>query len=176
MAPITDAGELDMAAFASASSTRTRMVAVVWVSNALGTINPVAEIVELAHARGVPVLIDGAQAVPHLPVDVQALGADFYVFSGHKLYGPIGHRRALRARPSCLEAMPPYQGGGDMIDHVTLRAGRPTTTCRTSFEAGTPDIAGIVGLGAAIDYVEGLGHRRHRGARAAISWPTARGR
>jgi cysteine desulfurase/selenocysteine lyase len=155
VAPVTDAGELDMAAFRERLSDRTRMVAVAWVSNVLGTINPVAEIVDLAHARGVPVLLDAAQAVQHLPVDVQAIPADFLVLSGHKLYGPSGVG-VLYGRAEILEAMPPYQGGGDMIDHVRW-SGTTFNDIPFRFEAGTPDIAGIVALGAAIDYVEGLG-------------------
>jgi cysteine desulfurase/selenocysteine lyase len=131
------------------------MVAVVWVSNVLGSVNPVEEIVELAHARGVPVLLDAAQAVQHLPVDVQAVPADFLVFSGHKLYGPSGVG-VLYGRAEILEAMPPYQGGGDMIDHVRW-SGTTFNDIPFRFEAGTPDIAGIVALGAAIDYVEALG-------------------
>ena len=155
VAPVTDAGELDMAAFRERLTERTRMVAVVWVSNVLGTINPVAEIVDLAHARGVPVLLDAAQAVQHLPVDVQAVPADFLVLSGHKLYGPSGVG-VLYGRAEILEAMPPYQAGGDMIDHVRW-SGTTFNDIPFRFEAGTPDIAGIVALGAAIDYVEGLG-------------------
>jgi cysteine desulfurase/selenocysteine lyase len=153
--PITDAGELDLERFDELLSPRTKLVAVVHVSNALGTVNPVEEIVRRAHARGVPVLVDGAQAAAHLPIDVQALGADFYAFSGHKLYGPTGIG-ALYGRAEHLEAMPPWHGGGDMIREVrfegTTFAGLPN-----KFEAGTPDIAGAVGLGAAIDYLNGLG-------------------
>jgi cysteine desulfurase / selenocysteine lyase len=155
VAPVTDAGELDMAAFRERLTERTRMVAVAWVSNVLGTINPVAEIVDLAHARGVPVLLDAAQAVQHLPVDVQAIPADFLVLSGHKLYGPSGVG-VLYGRAEILEAMPPYQGGGDMIDHVRW-SGTTFNDIPFRFEAGTPDIAGIVALGVAIDYVGALG-------------------
>ncbi len=134
---------------------RTRLVAVAHVSNVLGTINPVRRIIEVAHGRGVPVLVDGAQAVPRLAVDVQELGCDFYVFSGHKLYGPTGIG-ALYARADLLEAMPPYQGGGEMISSVSFEK----TTYNEipyKFEAGTPDIAGAIGLAAAIDYVEAIG-------------------
>jgi cysteine desulfurase/selenocysteine lyase len=154
-APVTDAGELDLAAFAERITARTRFVGVVWVSNVLGTVNPVHEIVRLAHARGLPILVDAAQAVQHVPVDVQELGADFLVFSSHKLYGPSGVG-VLHAKAEHLEAMPPYQGGGDMIDRVRFE-GSTWNEIPFKFEAGTPDIAGIVALGAAIDYVEGLG-------------------
>ena len=155
VAPITDRGEVDLAAFAALLGERTRMAAVAHVSNALGTVNPVGEMVRLAHARGVPVLVDGAQAVAHLPVDVQNLGCDFYAFSGHKLYGPTGIG-ALYGKREHLDAMPPYQGGGDMILSVsfekTIYAPVPA-----KFEAGTPNITGAVGLGAAIDYLQGIG-------------------
>jgi cysteine desulfurase/selenocysteine lyase len=134
---------------------RTKLVAVTHVSNALGTINPVREIIDLAHRRRIAVLIDGAQAVPHLAVDVQSLDCDFYAFSGHKLYGPSGIG-VLFGKAGLLEAMPPYQGGGDMISSVTFEK---TTYNRMpyKFEAGTPHIAGAVGLGAAIEYVSDIG-------------------
>ncbi len=152
--PITPAGELDLDALPSLFSVRTRLVTLVHVSNALGTINPVREIVEMAHDHGVPVLLDGAQAMPHMRVDVQALDCDFYAFSGHKLFGPTGIG-VLYGRESVLEAMPPYQGGGEMIRTVsfdkTTFAGLPHR-----FEAGTPDIAGAIGLGRAIEYLEKL--------------------
>ena len=154
-APISDAGELDLDAFDRLLSPRTRMVAVAWVSNVLGTVNPVARLVARAHARGVPILVDAAQAVQHIPVDVQALGADFLAFSGHKLYGPSGVG-VLYGQGAHLESMPPYQGGGDMIERVSF-AGTTWNEIPFKFEAGTPDIAGIVALGAAIDYVESLG-------------------
>ena len=151
-APVTGAGELDVDAFERLLTGRTRIVALAHVSNALGTINPVREIVELAHARGIAVLIDGAQAVAHMVVDVQALGCDFYAFSGHKVFGPTGIG-VLYGRLPLLESMPPYQGGGDMISSVTFER-----TCYNAvphkFEAGTPHIAGAVGLAAAIDYFE----------------------
>jgi cysteine desulfurase / selenocysteine lyase len=154
-APVGDDGELLLDALAGHINERTRMVAVVWVSNVLGTVNPVHELVRLAHARGVPILIDAAQAVQHIPVDVQELGADFLVFSGHKLYGPSGVG-VLHGKAAHLDAMPPYQGGGDMIERVSF-AGTTWNEIPFKFEAGTPDIAGIVALGAAIDYVQGLG-------------------
>ena len=136
-------------------SPRTRLVAVAHVSNALGTINPVKQIIELAHAEGVPVLLDGAQAVPHLPVDVRELDCDFYVFSGHKLFGPTGIG-VLHGKARLLEAMPPYQGGGDMIRSVTFEK-TIYNDLPYKFEAGTPHIAGAIGLGAAIDYVDAAG-------------------
>ena len=154
-APVTDAGELPLDALVERITDRTRMIAVVWVSNVLGTVNPVHEIVRIAKKRGLPVLIDAAQAVQHIPVDVQELDADFLVFSSHKLYGPSGIG-VLHGKAERLEAMPPYQGGGDMIDRVSF-AGTTWNEIPFKFEAGTPDIAGIVALGAAIDYVQGLG-------------------
>jgi cysteine desulfurase/selenocysteine lyase len=155
VAPIDDTGELVLSALAERIGPRTRLVALVWVSNVLGTVNPVEEVVALAHAQGVPVLLDAAQAVQHRQVDVQALGCDFLVFSGHKLYGPSG-TGVLYGRAELLEAMPPYQGGGDMIEHVRF-TGTTFNEIPFRFEAGTPDIAGIVALGAAIDYVSALG-------------------
>jgi cysteine desulfurase/selenocysteine lyase len=155
VAPIDKSGELIMAEFQRLLTPRTRLVAVAHVSNALGTILPVAEIIAAAHALGVPVLLDGAQAVAHSRVDVQALGADFYAFSGHKLYGPTGIG-VLYGREELLTAMPPWQGGGDMILTVTFE--RTTyNDLPYKFEAGTPNMSGAVGLGAAIDYVETLG-------------------
>lgn len=154
-APVNDEGELVLDAFTRRISERTRMIGVVWVSNVLGTVNPVHELVGIARGRGIPILIDAAQAVQHIPVDVQELGADFLVFSGHKLYGPSGVG-VLHGRAEHLEAMPPYQGGGDMIDRVSFE-GTTWNEIPFKFEAGTPDIAGIVALGAAIDYVDGLG-------------------
>jgi cysteine desulfurase/selenocysteine lyase len=154
-APVNDAGELILDVFAELIGPRTKMIGAVWVSNVLGTVNPVHELVRIAHERSVPILIDAAQAVQHIPVDVQDLGADFLVFSGHKLYGPSGVG-VLHARAEHLEAMPPYQGGGDMIERVSFQ-GTTWNEIPFKFEAGTPDIAGIVALGAAIDYVQGLG-------------------
>jgi cysteine desulfurase/selenocysteine lyase len=156
--PITDDGELVLDALPALLGERTRLVAVAHVSNVLGTINPVREITELAHARGVPVLVDGAQAAPRIPVDVQELGCDFYTVSGHKLYGPNGIG-ALYARAELLEAMPPWQGGGSMIESVsfdkTTFAGVPTR-----FEAGSPNAEGAVGLAAALDFLRALGMER----------------
>jgi cysteine desulfurase/selenocysteine lyase len=155
VAPIDDQGQLVMSELEKLLSKRTRIVAVTHVSNALGTVNPVGKIVALAHAAGAVVLIDGAQAVAHLKVDVQALDCDFYVLSGHKLYGPTGIG-ALYGKAAILEAMPPWQGGGDMIASVSFEK----TTYNVipyKFEAGTPNIAGAIGLGAAIDYLLGLG-------------------
>ncbi|MDB5328990.1 MAG: cysteine desulfurase, SufS subfamily [Phycisphaerales bacterium] len=153
--PMNDAGELQLDEYAKLLNSRTRLVAVNHVSNALGTINDVRRITELAHAAGAKVLVDGAQWVAHRPTDVQALGCDFYCFSGHKLYGPTGIG-VLWGRRELLEKMPPYQGGGDMIESVsfdkTVYAGLPN-----KFEAGTPDISGAAGLGAAIEYVESIG-------------------
>jgi cysteine desulfurase/selenocysteine lyase len=151
VAPITDAGELRLDAYEGLLGPRTRLVAMTHVSNALGTINPVAEIVRQAHDRGIPVLVDGAQAVAHMPVDVQAIGCDFYVFSGHKVFGPTGIG-VLYGRAALLEAMPPYQGGGDMIRSVAFE-GTSYNDVPYKFEAGTPHIAGAIGLAAAIDYL-----------------------
>ena len=155
VAPIDDDGTLQLDEFQRLISPRTRLVAVVHLSNSLGTINPVQDIVRMAHARGVPVLIDGSQSVYHMPVDVQALDCDFYVFTGHKLYGPTGIG-VLYGRESLLEQMPPYQGGGDMIRSVTFNK---TTYAELphKFEAGTPHIAGAIGLGAAVDYLLSVG-------------------
>jgi cysteine desulfurase / selenocysteine lyase len=155
VAPIDDAGELLMDEFEKLLSPRTKLVAVAHVSNALGTVNPVRRIVELAHSFGAPVLVDGAQAVPHLKVDVRALDCDFYAFSGHKLYGPTGIG-VLYGRAALLDAMPPYQGGGDMISQVTFNK-TLYNTLPFKFEAGTPNIAGGIGLGRAIDYVVAIG-------------------
>jgi cysteine desulfurase/selenocysteine lyase len=154
-APISDAGELDMGAFERLLGDRTKLVAVVHLSNVLGTINPIRQMVALAHARGIPVLVDGAQSAPHLRVDVQELDCDFFVFSGHKVFGPTGVG-VLFGKESLLEQMPPYQGGGDMISTVTLE--RSTwAPLPAKFEAGTPMIAQVMGLGAAVDYVSNLG-------------------
>ena len=155
VAPIDDAGTLQLDELERLIGPRTRLVSVVHLSNSLGTINPVRDIVALARRRDVPVLIDGSQAVCHMPVDVQALGCDFYVCTGHKLYGPTGIG-VLYGREALLERMPPWQGGGDMIRSVTFEK---TTYADLphKFEAGTPHIAGAVGLGAAVDYVQRIG-------------------
>ena len=153
--PMNDAGELEMGAFRQLLGPRTRLLAVAHISNALGTVNPVSEMIELAHQQGIPVLVDGAQAVLHQKVDVQALDCDFYCFSSHKMLGPTGVG-VLYGKSELLAAMPPYQGGGDMIRSVTFER----TTYNTPphrFEAGTPNIAGCVGLGAAIDYLTRIG-------------------
>jgi len=152
--PITDEGELRMDLVDSLLTDRTKIVAVVHVSNSLGTINPITTIVEKAHVRGIPVLVDGAQAVAHMPVDVQALGCDFYAMSGHKLFGPTGIG-VLWGRLPLLEKMPPYQGGGDMISAVSFKK-TTYNVVPNKFEAGTPNITGSVGLGAAIDYLNGI--------------------
>jgi cysteine desulfurase/selenocysteine lyase len=154
-APLTAAGEVDLEAFRKLLSPRTRLVAIAHVSNALGTVLPVREIVRLAHAQGVPVLVDGAQAIPHAEVDVRALDCDFYAFSGHKVYGPTGIG-VLYGREALLEAMPPWQGGGEMILSVSIESST-YNELPAKFEAGTPNISGAVGLGAALEFVEGLG-------------------
>jgi cysteine desulfurase/selenocysteine lyase len=153
--PIDDRGDLILEAYEKLLNPRTRMVAVSHVSNALGTINPVQPIIAMAHASGALVLIDGAQAVPHMSVDVRALDADFYAFSGHKLFGPTGVGM-LYGKAKLLESMPPYQGGGDMIKTVTLEKST-YNDLPYKFEAGTPNIAGGIGLGAAFEYVSDVG-------------------
>ena len=158
VAPIDDRGELIVEELEALLSSRTRLVALTWVSNALGTVNPVREVIELAHARGIPVLLDAAQAVQHLPVDVRELDCEFLVFSGHKLYGPSGIG-VLYGKAELLEAMPPYQGGGEMIASVSF-AGTEFNDIPHKFEAGTPAIEAAVALGTAIDYVQGLGLER----------------
>jgi len=152
--PINDAGELILEEFEKLLAPKTKLLAVNQVSNGLGTINPVRWMIEKAHAQGVPVLVDGAQAVPHLKVDVQALDADFYVFSGHKLFGPTGIG-VLYAKARLLEAMPPWQGGGDMISSVSFEKST-YNVIPYKFEAGTPDISGAIGLGAAVDYLNSI--------------------
>jgi cysteine desulfurase/selenocysteine lyase len=155
VAPINRKGELIYEAFEPLLSDKTRLVAVSHMSNALGTINPVEKIIAAAHARNVPVLLDGAQAAPHMKVDVRVLDCDFYAFSGHKLYGPSGIG-VLYGKQALLEAMPPYQGGGDMIRKVTFEKSE-YNKLPYKFEAGTPSIADVVGLGAAIDYLNAIG-------------------
>jgi cysteine desulfurase/selenocysteine lyase len=158
VAPITQSGELIVDEFIARLNPRVKLAAVMHVSNVLGTINPVAELARATRKRGIPLLVDGSQAAPHLPIDVQALGCDFYALTGHKLFGPTG-TGALWARRELLESMPPFFGGGEMIKSVsfekTIFADLPA-----KFEAGTPNIAGFVGLGAALDYVEAVGRDR----------------
>jgi cysteine desulfurase / selenocysteine lyase len=164
--PISDAGDLDLDALDRLLGPRTRILAVTQVSNALGTVTPIAEIVARAHAKGVPVLVDGAQGAPHLGFDVGRVGADFYAFSGHKLYGPTGIG-VLWGRRALLEELPPWQGGGDMIQSVSFEE----TTFNAlpyKFEAGTPDIAGAIGLGAALDWVGEIGLEAIAGHERAI--------
>ena len=158
VAPISDAGEILLEELERLIGPRTKLVAVGHVSNALGTLNPVRRIVELAHARGVPVLVDGAQGAPHLPVDVRGLDCDFYAFSGHKMYGPSGIG-VLYGKAHLLEAMPPWQGGGDMILSVSFEK-TSYNAIPYKFEAGTPNIAGSIALGAAVDYLTRLGMDR----------------
>ena len=153
--PINDDGELLLDEYEKLLNPRTKLVSVVHISNSLGTINPMEQIIEIAHARGVPVLVDGAQSAPHMPIDVQKLDCDFFVFSGHKVYGPTGIG-ALYGKMDLLESMPPYQGGGDMIKSVSFEK-TSYNDLPYKFEAGTPNIAGVIGLGAAIDYLTGLG-------------------
>ena len=152
--PINDAGELDMTAFRSLLSERTRLLSVVWVSNALGTVNPIEEMIALAHEKGVPVCLDAAQAAPHMPIDVKALDCDYLALSGHKIFGPNGVG-ILWGKKELLEVLPPYQGGGDMIESVSFD-GTTYADLPNKFEAGTPNIAGVIGLGAAVDYMAGI--------------------
>lgn len=163
--PVDDSGTIDLDAYAGMLDEKVRMVAVTHVSNALGTVNPVREIIRMAHDAGALTLIDGAQAVGHWPVDMQALDCDFYAFSAHKMFGPTGVG-VLYGRQALLESMPPYQGGGEMIESVSF-AGTTYGKLPFRFEAGTPDIAGVIGLAAAIDYLTGLdreGAARHEDA------------
>ncbi len=154
--PINEDGEMIMSEFDKLLTDKTKIVSINHISNALGTINPIREVIAKAHAKGIPVMIDGAQAIPHLKVDVQELDVDFYTFSGHKMCGPTGIG-ILYGKAALLNAMPPYHGGGEMIETVTFEK----TTYNTlphKFEAGTPDIAGVVGLGAAVEYMQKIGH------------------
>lgn len=160
-APVNDAGELVWSEFLARLSPRTRLIALGHISNSLGTINPIEDVIAAARQRGIPVLIDGAQAAAHVPIDFHALGADFYAVSAHKAYGPTGFG-ALLARREHLEAMPPHLGGGDMIATVSFE-GSTWNEVPYKFEAGTPDMSGAIGFAAALDYIEGLG----RGAIAA---------
>ena len=153
--PMNINGELEMDVLAEMLTERVKLLAIVQVSNALGTVNPVTEICALAKKHGIPVLVDGAQAVPHQAVDVQAIGCDFFCFSGHKMYGPTGIG-ALWGRKEHLQTMRPYQGGGEMIRHVTFEKSE-FNDAPGKFEAGTPNIAGAIGMGAAVDYLQGLG-------------------
>ncbi|MGH9436799.1 MAG: SufS family cysteine desulfurase [Terriglobia bacterium] len=158
VAPINDAGEIVLEEFEKLLSPRVKLACVAHVSNALGTVNPVREIIRMSHARGIPVLIDGAQSAPHVKLDVQELDCDFYAFSGHKVYGPTGIG-VLYGKAALLDAMPPFQGGGDMISSVTFEK-TIYNVLPYKFEAGTPHIAGAIGLGAAIDYVTEIGMER----------------
>ena len=156
--PMNDSGELLMDEYEKILGPRTKLVSVVHMSNSLGTINPIEQIIEMAHSYGAPVLVDGAQSTPHMPIDVRQLNCDFFTFSGHKIFGPTGVG-VLYGKADLLESMPPYQGGGDMIKSVTFEK----TTYNSlpyKFEAGTPNIAGVIGLGAALDYVADIGHDR----------------
>ncbi|HIG07592.1 MAG: cysteine desulfurase [Methylococcales bacterium] len=153
--PMTERGELILDDYAALFNSKTRLVSVAHMSNALGTINPIAEMIKTAHSHNVPVVLDGAQAAPHMVTDVRALDCDFYVFSGHKLYGPAGIG-VLYGKQALLESMPPYQGGGDMIRKVSFQ-GTEYNDLPYKFEAGTPAIADVIGLGAAIDYLTGIG-------------------
>jgi cysteine desulfurase / selenocysteine lyase len=153
--PVNDDGELDLDAYREMLSERTKIVSVVYVSNSLGTINPVREMISIAHERGIPVVVDGAQATAHMRVDVRELDCDFFVFSGHKMFGPTGIG-AFYGKAEHLEAMPPWQGGGDMILSVTFEKST-WNEIPFKFEAGTPNIAGAIGLGAAIDFLDSIG-------------------
>ena len=171
--PVNDAGELDMDAYEALLNDKTRMVAIAHASNVLGTINPIAEIVESAHARDIPVLVDGAQAVSHMPVDVQELDCDFYAFSAHKLFGPTGIG-VLYGKKDFLETMPPYEGGGSMIQSVSFD-GTSYAPPPTRFEAGTPNIAGAIGMEAAIEYFTSVGANRvHRYERKLLDYAMER--
>ena len=160
VAPVDDSGELDLEAFDRLLGPRTKLVSIAHVANALGSVMPVEEVIRLAKARGIAVLLDGCQAVPHMPVDVRGLDCDFYVFSGHKLYGPTGIG-VLYGKAQLLPAMPPWQGGGDMIRSVTFEK-TEYNELPWKFEAGTPNIAGTIGLGAAVDYLGSIGYEAIR--------------
>jgi cysteine desulfurase/selenocysteine lyase len=175
VAPINLQGELIYGEFEKLLSDKTRLVSVVHMSNALGTINPVKKIIAVAHGQGIPVMLDGAQAIPHMTVNVRDLDCDFYAFSGHKLYGPAGIG-VLYGKQALLEAMPPYQGGGDMIRKVTF-AETEYNVLPYKFEAGTPSIADVVGLGAAIDYLNAIGMDKIAAYEAELlSYATAKAR
>ncbi|MDX1583057.1 MAG: cysteine desulfurase [Thermoanaerobaculia bacterium] len=164
--PVRDDGSLDLDAYERMLTTRTRLVSLVHVSNSLGTVNPVREMTRVAHEKGIPVIIDGAQATPHTKVDVQEIGCDFYVFSGHKMFGPTGIG-AVYGRRELLEEIPPWQGGGDMILSVTFEEST-WNEVPFKFEAGTPNIAGAIGLGAAIDFLDSVGMDRIAGHEADL--------
>jgi cysteine desulfurase / selenocysteine lyase len=171
--PVTDIGELDLEAFEAMLGPKTRLVALAWVSNSLGTVNPVERITAIAHARGIPVLLDGAQAAPHIPIDVQSINCDFLAFSGHKMLGPTGVG-VLYARGDWFDRLPPYQGGGDMIETVTIEK---TTYAKapSKFEAGTPDIGSVAAFRAAIEYLERVGlDAIHQHEQALLAEATAR--
>ncbi|MCG7600317.1 cysteine desulfurase [Halomonas sp. McH1-25] len=159
MIPVDERGALDMAAYRGLFNERTRLVAVNHISNAFGTINPVKEMAAIAHEHGALILVDGAQAIPHEPVDVQAIDADFYAFSGHKVYGPTGVG-ALYGKAALLEAMPPWQGGGEMIKTVSFDAGTTYADIPHKFEAGTPPIANVIAMGRALEWVTDIGIAR----------------
>ena len=165
--PVNDSGELDVEAYRQLFTERTRLVSVTHVSNVLGTINPIVEIIAIAHENNVPVMVDGAQSTPHLAIDVQALDCDFFAFSGHKVYGPTGIG-VLYGKEEWLDRMPPYQGGGEMIEHVSFEK---TTFERLplKFEAGTPDYIATVGLATALDYVNTLGMDNIRAHEQALT-------
>ena len=172
-APVNDAGELIFEEWLKLLSPRTKLVAVVHCSNTLGTINPIADIIREAHARDIPVLVDGAQAIAHIPVDVKALDVDFYVCSAHKAYGPTGFG-ALYAKRAHLEAMRPWQGGGDMIKTVTFE-GSTWNDVPYKFEAGTPDMSGAIGFAAALDYIASIGLQYiHQHEQALLDYATPR--
>ena len=158
VAPINQRGELDIEAFSGLLTDSVRLLAIAHVSNALGTINPVGDLIGQAKSHGIPVLVDGAQGVPHMQIDVQELDCDFYAFSGHKMFGPTG-TGVLFGKEAMLDSMPPYQGGGDMILEVSFD-GTVYSDLPYKFEAGTPNISGIIGLGAAIDYLQSVGMSR----------------
>jgi cysteine desulfurase/selenocysteine lyase len=160
VAPVDDEGQIDMAAYRGLLDERVKLVAMTHCANSIGTVTPIREITRLAKEQGAVVLVDGAQAAPHLPIDVQEIGCDFYVFSGHKTYGPSG-AGALYGRGDLLDAMPPWQGGGEMITRVTFEKSRFHEVPH-KFEAGTPNIAGTIALGAALDYITALGHEAIR--------------
>lgn len=153
--PITQKGELDLSTLPELISEKTKLISVVHTSNALGTVNPIKEIIELAHAQNIPVAIDGSQALPHTPVDLQSLDADFFIFTGHKMFAPTGVG-VLYGKEDWLEKLPPYQGGGDMIRTVSYTHSE-YNDLPYKFEAGTPNIAGVIGLGAAVDYIQNIG-------------------